>query len=352
MTELIQPPAPGGDLEASWGAAVTEGVNRMEQMFPSGGLARQYAGGCGFAPLPANRRSERKDGPSPFEIRRVEENEDAGIPYDGWEIYMPAGCVSVGSTCQPMNPKAYREKDGGEREDLPGWYRMPAPSEEPEDGDVWIVQVHAKCCAAISGVDEFAYWPKCYAWANVEKSDMTQQEREENVNDVGDTFSSSVGVIHWREVEKADGTKEIVPKYIRGVKTPIHVMDMEKATPFLLYFAFEVDEDDATLSFDRLFVRNRIFSAAGASYAANGMTEIETDDEAVYLKISAETTPYTAEIKSYKTIDDPDGETLSVPEQAESDKGNGDVLVRLYDLKNGHVIGNYLSSIQNIQIYQ
>lgn len=288
---------------------------------------------------------------SPFAVRYVEENEDAGIPYTGFEIYMPTGCVSVGNACEPMNPKAYREKDG-EREDIDDWYRMPMPDETPDDGDWWSVNVHAKCCAALSGVDEFAEWPKRYAWASVEKRTKTQQEREEEVNDVGDTFSSTVGSIYWREVVLEDGTTEMRHGFIHTVKTPINVYDPTTATPFLLFFAFEVDEDDATLAFDRLFVRDMSFSAAGATYLSNSMTEIETDVEAVYLKISANTSPYTAEIKSYKTISDPDDETLSVPAQAEADKGVGEILVRLYTLKNGHVTGNHLSSLQNIQLYQ
>lgn len=353
MTELIQPPAPGGDLEASWGAAVTEGVNRMEMMFPSGGLARQYAGGCGFAPLPVNHRGvARTGGINPFTVRYVKQSEtDPSIPYEGWEIYMPAGCVAVGQACNPMNPNAYRMKEG-KREELTGWYRMPSPSDNPADGDAWPVKVHAKCCAAISGVDEFEDWPKQYIWANVEKDGMTQQERETDQNDVGDTFSTTVGVIGWKEFEKDDGTTEMRSSYSHAVKTPINVMDMTAATLFLLFFAFEVDEDSVELTFDRLFVRNRAFTAAGATYVADGMTEIEKLSEAIYLKISANTAPYTGEIKAYQTITDPQGDALSVPEQAQADKGVGEILVRLYTLKNGHVIGNYLTALQNIQLYQ
>lgn len=285
---------------------------------------------------------------APFAARYVEEDADKGIPYSGWEIYLPAGCVAVGSACTPINPKAYRIKDL-ERKDEVGWYRMPDPGGH-ETGDDWLIVVHAKCCAALSGIDEFADWPRRYLWAAVEEGpgDMTQEEREENVNDVGDTFADTVGTIVWQEND--DGAE--YAQYAHTVKTPIFLRDDVTPRQFALYTAFEVDEDDLTLSLDRLFVRNLVFDAAGASFVADGMTEVGTDAEAVYLKISALTTPYTGEVKPYATITNPDGETMTVPEQVQADRQDGEIWLQLYGLKHGHVVTDGHDAIRNIQLYQ
>lgn len=351
MTEIVQPPYAGQPLRASWAVAVSDGVNRLGVMGPSRMLVREFAGGCGFEPLPANNRWRVGGvGLAPFAARYVKESDaDTSIPYTGWEIYLPAGCVAVGSTCTPMNPKAYRLDANGERKDEVGWYRMPDPGDHTT-GDDWLIVVHAKCCAALSGIDAFQDWPRRYLWAAVEEvpGDMTQEEREENVNNVGDTFADTVGTIVWKENDDGDE----YAAYTHTVKTPIFLRDEFTPRQFALYTAFEVDEDDLTLSLDRLFVRNLVFNAAGASFVADGMTEIETDAEAVYLKISALTTPYTGEVKSYSSITNPDGETMTVPEQVQADRQDGEIWLQLYGLKNGHVVTDGHDAIRNIQLYQ
>lgn len=56
---------------ASWAAAVSNGVNAIGAMVPSGGLAREGVTGMGFAALPENRRDRRVAKiPGCFEIRR------------------------------------------------------------------------------------------------------------------------------------------------------------------------------------------------------------------------------------------------------------------------------------------
>lgn len=287
----------------------------------------------------------------PFAVRLVTQSDaDPSIAYDGWEIYLPTGCVSVGSTCASMNPPAYRLGANGEEVVQPGWFRLPAPALEGEDAKAWPVIIHAKCAAAISGTDSFSEWPKQYVWAEMQKDslEIDQSYREDDENDVGDAFSTTVGVVRWRSSE-SDGSTELTWSYFHAVKTPVNLAYTRPN--FEIFTAFTVDEDDVSIALDRIFVRNMVLSAAGATFLCDGMTELDKDDEMVYLKISAQTKPYTAEIKAYRQ-QMVSGEVLTVPEQIESERQNGEIYELLYVLKNGHVVTNNLASLQNIQIYQ
>lgn len=351
MNEIIQPPYAGQPMRASWAAAVSDGLNRLGVMGPSRMLVREFAGGCGFEPLPANNRWHTASGPMPpFFVRYVEKTEsDPTIDYDGWEIYLPIGCVSIGSTLEPMNIKAYRLNEDGDEEELPGWYRMAEPDEEKKDGAIWRVIIHAKCECALSGIDEFKEWPKKYVWAEIQKTfkEIDQEYKDNDENDVGDALSVCVGQITWTET--GEEKKGLSWGYFHSVKTPIY--QSHTPTSFYLFSSFTVDEDDLTLSLDRLFIRGKSFSAAGVSFMSNEMDEIEKDTEQVWLKISCLTNPATAEIKTYKEITN-EGKTLTVPDQVKEDKKEGEIFVLLYTLKNGHIVSNNLDSLRNIQIYQ
>lgn len=349
MTELIQPPAPGGDLEASWGAAVTEGVNRMEQMFPSGGLARQYAGGCGFAPLPANHRGvARTGGISPFAVRYVEENEDAGIPYTGFEIYLPQGCVNCGKTCNPINPKAYR-LNGDERTDLDGWYRFSVP----DNAENVNVAVHAKRSSMLTGIDTFndAWWtPNAYLWAEGYDISRSRQDAEEDTADVGDDFSSIVGLIFISSSVGEDGETKVTIRYTQTVRNPLS-MTCETGREFTLLPSFTVNEDDLSLEFDRLFIRNSALAAGGATQSTFALTEIPTTSTAVYVKVDTSGVYPVGIVIGYEDAIMNDGSTMTVDEQIQQDRGENDVMVLVYTLKNGKIVSDSRRSAANIQIY-
>ena len=359
MTEIVQPPYSGQPLRASWAASVSDGVNRLGVMGPSRMLVREFAGGCGFQPLPANNRWHLNGSLPPFSLRRVKQSEDhPSIDYDGWEIYLPTGCVTVGSTCEPLNPKAYRLDENGEHKDEIGWYRLPAPP-DGSDGDLWNVAVHAKPSAAKAGVDEFQSWPKNYVWAEIhdteeddngseEDGEEDDGEDDDDASSVGDALTVTVGTVRWADVENVT---DPVSTYNHFVRTPIFVRDDSKVLPCALYHSFEIDDEELTIQVDKMALRNVGFSAAGASYMMDGMKELDKDSEAIYLKISAETYPYTAEIKEYKELTI-EGEKITIPEQVKQDKKDTDIMLLLYRLENCRVTENHLVSLQNIQLYQ
>lgn len=351
MTRNIQRPVAGTRPSAAWAAAVTDAANSVDTMGPARGLVREGVG-FGCEPLPENRRIRSAlAGLAPFALRHVSEDEDAGIPYSGWEIYMPAGCVAVGITAQPMNPPATRNV-GGESKPLAGWYRLPSPGEDGDDGDVWWAEVHVKCCAAISGVDEFESWPKCYAFAEIHADGRTEEEVSSDMSSAGDDFSVVVGRVDWQVVDAANGT--VSPKALNTVRSPVFVRGENDALkPFKLYYAFTVDEQDMTLDVDRLFVRNLSFAAAGASYISHEMYELSKSTARVYLKISTATSPYTGEIKDYDDDDAGEGDeaTMTIDQRVAAEKGDTDLMFLLYTLKDYKVTSDTTSVINNIQIY-
>lgn len=349
-------PVPGGSV---FGAAVARRLNTSRPIVPVGSLYKSDATGFCFQPLPANNRWHLNSLP-PFSLRRVKQSEDnPSIDYDGWEIYLPTGCVTVGSTCAPLNPKAYRLDENGEHKDEIGWYRLPAPP-DGSDGDLWDVVVHAKPNAAKAGVDEFQAWPKHYVWAEIhDTEDETQdsgdeeeggdgEEEEVDAASVGDALTVVTGNVRWANVENVT---DPVATITHSVRTPIFVRDESQVLQFALYFSFEIDDEELTIKVDKMALRNISFSAAGASFMIDGMKELDKESEAIYLKISAETYPYTAEIKEYKELTI-EGEKITIPEQVKQDKKDTDIMLLLYRLENCRVTENNLVSLQNIQLYQ
>lgn len=80
MRPLIPVPAKGQKLRASWGAQVTNRVNELCAMAPSGVLQREGFGGIGAQPLPKNLRDRPGAAavrPMPFDLKgEIETSED------------------------------------------------------------------------------------------------------------------------------------------------------------------------------------------------------------------------------------------------------------------------------------
>lgn len=347
MNGNIIAPQRGDPFLSTWAQQITAGVNAFGAVGPARGLVRDGFGGIGFEPLPENQRVRIGVALYPFTLRYVNANAESGIPYNGWEIYLPTGCVSIGSTCLPMNPPAYRVKDGKDVNE-PYWYRLPSPDQNGVDGDRWHCVVHAKTCSAISGVDEIESWPKSYVWAEIHDKDRDDEEADEDASDIGDTFSSVVCEVAWT----TDKDGNVVKTCLNTIKVPIHVRaDGEKTEPFRLEWVFEVDEDELKITLKNIYLRNMAYSAAGASFVSYEMHEIEKTTEDVYLKIDTATRPYQAEVKEYKNLT-VNGETLTIPEQIQQEATPTDLMLLLYRLDGkGRVKGNMLYTLQNIQMY-
>lgn len=350
MTETIQTPFRGQKPRAEWAAAVTDGLNRLGMMGPSRMLVRESAGGCGFEPIPANNRWHAIGASlSPFAVRKVEANDDAGIPYTGWEIYLPSGCAALSDTCLPLNPKAEREDADGNTYNPVGWHVLSVDG-DPSDDDWFEVYVHLKPLAGVSGVDEFEDYPKSYLWAEMHK----MGEPFPDYSRAGDAMCVKVGVVHFENVTVGDETK-LVGKYTHSLKYPVHAA-YAKAEEFQLWSAFkpvELEGGNCQLELEKIYLRNPTFSAAGTTFSSSGLAEIEPDAKSVYLKIETATNPPTAEIMSFED-DATDGGSSAIEQvaQAQSELTDTNLFILLYSLDNGFVVGDNRKSAMNIQIYK
>jgi len=278
----------------------------------------------------------------PFSCRYVNQDSIEGIPYSGWEIYLPDGCVCVNVTAKPMNPRAYRmvgSNAGGNetpvRQYLEGWYRMP---EEELDQYGKFVVIRVKCNSAVSGVDEISDWPVCHLWAEVCRS---------SVRSHGDVISEIVG-----EVRYSTSGESTVRSYRQTVDSPI-ITTASTNGNFELLHEFEVDSDEVSLELEKIYVMNPSFAAAGRTFDAGGttgvmegLTEIDKDAEYVYLKVDTQTG--TASLKTFSETEGGD----SINTQVLQESTDFVLMIRLYQMEDGVVVYDNRRNLNNVQIYK
>jgi len=330
MRTLPIPPRPGEKVSAT---LIREIIRAIGERTPIAGHGVKVSIGPNGSVISSDAVAKAVAATSalrPFAVRYVEQGD--GIPYTGWEIYLPLGCVTVNSTCTPLNPKATRtvEDDEGNQTttELGGWYRMKSPSLAGASYPVLRrVNVHVKCNAAHYGVDEIDNWPRSYFWASIDEATYMH---------AGDTINANVGSIRFTSADEREITQT--------VDTPI-VTTAATNRRFELVHAFEVDGNNLTLTLRKLCVRNPSFAAAGRTFSMEDLTEIDADKEYVYLKL--DTQNGVAELKTYS---DEDGETAE--DQILEETGDFDIFVRLYEMEDGMVVNDDRDNLNNVQVYK
>ena len=84
MNAPVEQPAKGQPMRASWGAAVTDRLNSLCSMAPSGMLARDGMTGSGAQPLPRNRREAPPSAAALPWTFSAEKDPDSGEFVGGW----------------------------------------------------------------------------------------------------------------------------------------------------------------------------------------------------------------------------------------------------------------------------
>lgn len=346
----IRLPIRGEKLTAEYLSAIVRRLNSLSPLEGKGVHVKTTPHGTVYSSTATGMAVVQAAEKSPFAFRYVEQDAESGIPYTGYEIYLPDGCVSVGMTCRPLNPPALRVNDGGQTEDVPNWYRLPFVPASEDNGTTYYVTIHAKPSCSQDGVDEFDSWPRHCVWAEI--NTIESKTDEESVGNVGDAFAVDTGRLETTE----DAEGNIERSCVHTVKFPVNLVFNDGAQ-FLLNPVLQVDSTTLQLTFTRLFIRNQSFSAAGSTFEAHGLKEIDTDCETVHLVIDSSTSPYTASIKTYKSDeganDSSNDDKLTVDEKAKADKPEFGVSVMLYRLDGyGHVKTDNRTSLYNIQLYQ
>lgn len=146
MAADIQLPVKGSPMRTQWGIDVTSAVNRFSVTSGRGLLARDGAGGMGYASMMPNMREKRKATSKtvdhPFQVRRIiEEAEVEGDePTVRYTVFLPADCVRVNNTALDITA------DLESVEGTPGWYYLDGLAatggvvslsvEQAQDGDI------------------------------------------------------------------------------------------------------------------------------------------------------------------------------------------------------------------------
>ena len=133
MTGAVPVPARGQPMKASWAAAVTERVNGLCAMAPSGMLARDGVGGMGAQPLPANLRERAKASAKTLPWLCKAAADGQGEPY--FTVYLPAGSL----VCD-LSPVSAAEIDGLSPDgDADDWYKVDAEMAAGADATLSLV---------------------------------------------------------------------------------------------------------------------------------------------------------------------------------------------------------------------
>lgn len=307
LTDIPIPvPARHSPISAKWAGDMTRAMNARRLVAgkgirllksPSGTIVESTAVGTAAA--------NRAEAPRPFACRYATSDETGG--YNGWEIYLPPGCVNIGSAFSPLNPKARRKdgKTGQSKETEDGWHRLgllggsDTANMAASGGiamDTFTVEIHCKRFAALEGVDGFEDIPKAYLWAEMRSSNLFNSEdapKDDFTADLGDTFSAAVGRITVKEREATPGTAASSPgdRYERthhnSASGCVYVSADRASEGFDLLFSFNVavNGDETQLGVSRVYMTNKAFNAAGVTFVGNRVDELDMDCAAAYVSI-------------------------------------------------------------------
>lgn len=349
----ISIPAKHEKISAKWAGDITRTMNARRliagkgiklKKSPNGIVIESTATGTGKASVFYEL--------NPFMCRYV--TIDTTGSYDGWEIYLPPGCVSISQTHEPLNPKATRKikAENGEQKtiEVEDWYRLEIPSQEVnyQDGTVhWNVVVESKGCAAIDGVTSFGSMPMQYIWARA--YDPHNIDEAWNTKDVGGTtFSNVVGSIM---ITEEDGSEDKARTYFHDVKYPIFVMDTSSQTMKLIH-SFSVNSEDVQLDTAKLYLSNQAFTAAGATYISDNLTEIDDNATSIYLEVDASTSPYLGRIHAFTNSQNNETEELKTEDSISQLMKPDNIFILLFRLENHKVVLDNRAALNNIQLYK
>lgn len=286
-------------------------------------------------------------GHRPFEVRWFG---TSGPPYSAFEIYLPPGCCSVNRTAIAINSPAFRETNGpgsvDGRKTEKDWYLIGSIS----NGQSGTVTVHVKTCAAREGIDQIADGPKTLMFAELHPdSGRTAAQIAADQSSCGDTLSFDVARIE--DFDNSDGNQNATFKIRQLVSSPVFATAPHDQ-PFDLLHVFEpLSLASVRLEVSRMFVLNRTFQAAGATFVSKTLDEILTTVTAIYLKIFAATSPYSGQIVGFVS-ETGDSFDMRVPSNVAAQTGPYDVMVRLYRLDNCRIVEDDRSGLNSIQLYK
>lgn len=304
--------------------------------------------------------------------------------YDGWEIFLPAGCVTIGASHKPMNPPARRKKSGSNGndviEDVPSWYRLGIFTQNGSDTqyltaktvdgktvmqDVFTVTIHAKRYSAMEGVDEFEKFPVRYFFADATSRNAPGNLKDSYSGDWGDTFSAEVGCLEIEEAPDGENATRYVRTSVNSAHGPIYAEFSADTGGFDLIHSLTMasPSNNPSIIGDKLYMTNRALNAAGVTLVANDIFDLETSiavgDGAitsVYLKIDTTKIPYEGTVLTYRKTEQGgtaggNGGELTEDEFIVQNKSMTDIMVLIFRMQGGRIMLDNRRSLNNLQVY-
>lgn len=323
------------------------GQNIRTQTTPGGTIINGTPGGGGSA-----------TGTAPWTIRKHITEDDT----DGqWEIWLPTGCMSVGSTLTPLNRAA--SEVSGHAGDKQGWYVLALDEEEgaadtSTEGEgesqvtttsrTWDIVAHAKTSAKVDGVDELSAPARRLLYVSARKR-LTQQEQADQTavqrvkNTWGDEFSQVVATVTiGSRTEGAQGEGKGFRKISQTISTPISVQGRVAAN-FDLVWYFKVDEDDVPLAVSHVYCVRPDLAAAGMGLSGPEMTEVTGAQNSIYAKVITNPLDLSAQNSAVELVLDPTG---MVPD-------NYVTWLHLYSVTDNAVTADLRQqALSNVQVYR
>lgn len=255
----------------------------------------------------------------PFAVRWHQPDNAAGQ----WEIYLPAGCVSLGATCGTLNsPASGTAGHAGES----GWYLLPFGG-SPADGDAYRVIVHCKR-RAVAAVDlpasgDPAVSPMILAWMH-----DSDEAAGQNIAYAGDEQSFLAA-----EVQYSSAGGGVAPAVMQLAKDAVKYTGTQNAE-FDLWWAFSIS--GTTLSVSKMGLLRRTLSTGTDVATITNPVACEGASKGIYLRVALNNGAVELTV------------ALDVSSTA---AGANFFIVQLYDVDQWHRTSDYRSALWRLPMY-
>ena len=341
MTTLPRKPARGEAIRAE---LIGQIIDYMREITPVQGRNIRISttpGGSVISGQPGGGAAASGTAPWTCRFHRTDDDPDGK-----WEIWLPYGCMSCGSTLETGN-KPMSEVAGHES-DKPGWYLLPLDETEGTADDSgtrqFDVVAHAKTSAKMYGVDglddpsrRLLYVDAKKILSSAESAAATSAQLADGK--WGDEFSQAVASVSITQAEsegETQTTRKITPIY----ESPISVAGRVSSNFDLVwYFSFA---DDGSFEVSKVYCVRNGTAVAGINAVGPTMVDVSGAENAIYARVDTNAAAGQAI----------DGENV-VAVVVDPDSTPADQYVtwlKLYDISNNLVAADYrASSLVNVQ---
>ena len=325
MNPFPPAPAPGSPVSAAWMARVLAAC-RMCMPIAGPGLRASYTQHGTVLTLGDAKTAPEKEHLRPFTVRWHQPEDAAGQ----WEIYMPAGCISIGSSCSPLNPPA---SDTTGHDGETGWYLLPM-LDTPSAGDSFSVIVHAKQRAVaaddLPGSGDPDAAPAVLAWIHKNGLIPSQQSAEARMAYAGDGQSFTAATITYSAGDEGGDPVSSVSQPDNAVVRYPGEADRE----FDLWWAFDVTSQ--SLSVEEMGLLRRTLSTGTDVARITDPVDVTDAAQGIYLRVRNQggATELTVALDVNDTT-----------------AGTDFFIVQLYEVNQYHVTSDYRSALWRLPMY-